>query len=271
MVQEKEEVMPLIQHGETAITPPNWFVQYVKYKLRRNQSILALWVGDTGTGKSYSSISAALKIDKLFNIDRIVFDTKSFMNIINSGLPKGSVLIYDDAGVGISNKDWYKEQVKLFGKVVQTFRSKQIITFITTPDISFIENQSRVLLNLLMQSDPMIQGLFYPKVPYKPRNYSYRNANIYYAYPRFLIYDNKGVARKAVLRQIRFPMPPAEIAQQYEEKKQKHMDLFYQDVEKILNTPEKGKKGVNPKSLLNLKGFKRPPGRPPGSPNKITQ
>ena len=263
--------MPLISHNGNTILPPNWFVQYVKYKLRRNQSILALWVGDTGSGKSYSSISAALQLDENFNIDRIVFDTKSFMALINSGLPKGSVIIYDDAGVGISNKDWYTEQVRLFGKVVQTFRSKQIVTFITTPDISFIENQSRVLLNLLMQSDPVSQGLFYPKVPYKPRNYSYRNANIYYAYPRFLIYDSNGAARKASVRQIRFPMPPTQLTQQYEEKKQKHMDMFYQDVETILNTPKKGKKGMNPNSLLNLKGYKRTAGRPPGSPNKAKQ
>ena len=85
-----------------------WLKQYIKYKLKRNQSILALWVGETGSGKSLSAISTAIRIDPTFNVDRIVFDTKSFLHLINSGLPKGSVVIYDDAGIGISNKDWFK-------------------------------------------------------------------------------------------------------------------------------------------------------------------
>ena len=263
--------MSLIEHNddsEYVVRKIDWFTGYIRYKLNKNQSILALWVGDTGTGKSYSSISAALRVDKDFNIDRIVFDTKSFMNLINSGLPKGSVVIYDDAGIGISNKDWYKEQVKVFGKVVQTFRSKQIITFITTPDMSFIENQSRSLLNLLMQSDPVKQGLFYPKVPYKPRNYSFHHYNIYYAYPRYTVLTASGKEIKVMVKNIQFPMPTDYIVEQYEQKKQEHMDKYYESAEEMLKSEGKEKRGMNPNSLLNLKGYKRSVGRPPGSPNK---
>jgi hypothetical protein len=237
-----------------------WLQKFVKYKLKRNQSILALWVGETGTGKSYSAISCAIKIDPSFNVDRIVFDTKSFLHLINSGLPKGSVIIYDDAGLGISNKDWYNEQVKVFGKVVQSYRVKQIITFITTPDISFIENQSRTLLNLLMQSDPIEQGTFYPKKPYKPRNYTLKSGNTYYVYPRFFRRDRYGNVEKVVVSKIHFPLPPNDIIKEYEEKKRAFIDKFYYDAETKLADDEKPKpkRKMNPNSLANLLNYKKP-------------
>lgn len=232
-----------------------WLQKFVKYKLKRNQSILALWVGETGTGKSYSAISCAIKIDPSFNVDRIVFDTKSFLHLINSGLPKGSVIIYDDAGLGISNKDWYNEQVKVFGKVVQSYRVKQIITFITTPDISFIENQSRTLLNLLMQSDPIKQGTFYPKIPYKPRNYSLKSGNTYYIYPRTLMRDEKNNLIKTRIQKIQIPLPPEPIVEAYEKKKEGYIDEYYKkaeaEIDQMLNP--KPKHVMNPNSLKNLK------------------
>ena len=232
-----------------------WLVKYIQYKLKRNQSILTLWVGETGTGKSLSAISVAVQIDPNFSVDRIVFDTKSFLHLINSGLPRGSVVIYDDAGIGISNKDWFKEQVKVFGKVVQSYRFKQIVTFITTPDISFIENQSRSLLNLLMQSDPIEQGTFYPKIPYKPRNYTLKSGNTYYVYPRFLVRDKKGGLVKVKLKRLHFALPPKEIIDAYEKKKEEYIDAYYRkaeaEIEKIMN-PEP-KHVMNPRSLKNLK------------------
>ena len=232
-----------------------WVLKYVRYKLRKNQSILALWVGETGTGKSLSAISSALQIDPTFTPDRIVFDTRSFLHLINSGLPKGSVVIYDDAGIGISNKDWFKEQVKVFGKVVQSYRFKQVVTFITTPDISFIENQSRSLLNLLMQSDPIEQGTFYPKIPYKPRNYSLRSGNTYYIYPRFLIKDKKGNLEKVMVKKVHFPLPPQDFIDVYERNKERYIDEYYRkaeaEIEQMLNP--KPKHIMNPNSLKNLK------------------
>ena len=67
----------------------NWAIKYAKDRLKANQNLLGTFLGGTGSGKTYCSLSYAEKLDKKFNIDRVVFTTEDFMRLLNSGLKSG--------------------------------------------------------------------------------------------------------------------------------------------------------------------------------------
>lgn len=228
----------------------NWLDDWISYRIGENRNVLAMYVGGTGTGKSYAALSTALMRDPDFDIHRVVFSVSDFLNEMKI-MKKGEVIIFDDAGLGVASKDWRETQVKVFGKVTQSFRFKQLITLMTTPDMTFIENTSRKLINILFQADDVKQGLFYPKIPYTPRNYNSNNIVTYFAYPRIHI---NGMSVQ--VKRIRFPLVPSSIADEYEKLKANFIENYYdkyaKDIEK-LNNRKNGKKKMNPKSLANLK------------------
>ena len=76
-------------------------------------------MGPTGSGKSYGAIRLAERIDPNFSVNRIVFTVKDFIHLMNQGLPKGSVIVFDDAGLGINSREWQSLPSKIFGMLTQ--------------------------------------------------------------------------------------------------------------------------------------------------------
>ena len=229
-----------------------WLRDWIRGRINHNQNVLALYVGATGSGKSYGALSTALMWDPDFPVENIVFTVKDFMATMAT-MHKGDVIIFDDAGLGVSAKDWRDQQVRIFGKVVQSFRYKNLITLMTTPDLTFIETTSRKLLNILFQASEVQQGLFYPKIPYTPKNYTLRNINTYFAYPRYVINDIKYKATK-----IYFPLVPDKIADAYEGRKAEFIEQYYSTYRETVNKTgadtgtKRHKKNMSPNSLANL-------------------
>jgi len=118
--------------------------------MKKNQNWLGLVCGGTGTGKSFSSmVMAKLISPNKFSIDNVVFSPLDFLKKIQNikGLKKGDILVFDEAGVGMSSREWYSIQNKLLGSVLQTFRNLNIGVIFTTPSISFIDSNARKLFH----------------------------------------------------------------------------------------------------------------------------
>jgi hypothetical protein len=161
---------------------------------RRNKNWLCIIVGGTGDGKSWSGGRECQFIDpkfieniKEYGINSVVAFGKAqdYLRMIDTGiqdhiLKRGSMCIFDEAGVGVPAREWYKEQNKDFSYVSQTFRSLNIGTIFTTPDISFIDSQPRKLFHdyqeargvdmerkmclikpFIMQNNPKIGKIYY--------------------------------------------------------------------------------------------------------------
>ena len=136
------EVHKVPEHG--------WVAEWCLRRIKDYKNVLILFQGEPGMGKSFCAIRLAQCIDPNFSIDNIVFTPKDFMQLINDGeLKKGSIIIFDEAGVGINSSEWYSKQVILFNTVLQTFRQMQLIVLFTVPDIGYIETKSRKLIQLL--------------------------------------------------------------------------------------------------------------------------
>ncbi len=122
----------------------NYIVRVAYQKTHNeNNNYMLICLGDTGSSKSYSSISVSMMLDKNFNENRICFRGKEFMKLVNKDLPAGSVIMFDEAGVDVSSRDWYSEKNKLIKDTVETFRRDNLICVWTTPDMKGIDSQVR--------------------------------------------------------------------------------------------------------------------------------
>lgn len=141
----------------TSTTSPFDFEARIAERLRRritdrNLNAIVGFFGATGSGKSYSAIRLAELVDPTFSLDRIAFDVGPFMQLVDSNLPRGSAIMFDDAGLGMNSRDWQTASNKILSKVAQSFRYKHYLAIITAPDIGMIDSQVRTLFHLLFQT-----------------------------------------------------------------------------------------------------------------------
>lgn len=129
-----------------------WFLHWIATRIKHGWPLIIAFVGAMGSGKSYSAISLAQAIDPNFTAANIVFTVKDFARLITARLPRGSVIIFDDAGVDANSRDWHSKRVKLLARVAQSFRIFGIIVIITTPKMEYIDSQTRKLLTVLFEA-----------------------------------------------------------------------------------------------------------------------
>ena len=220
----------------------SWFVDMVIKRLTEHRPANMVFLGETGSGKSAAAIRLAYNIDPFFSLDRIVFSVADFMKLINSGLARGSAIIFDDAGVGISNRDWQQEQSKIFGKVSQTVRHRDYLIIFTLPDRSFLEKQSRNLIQFEFSATAE-RGLFkvLKIIPSRIRNMTESWGIIM----KKMYYRNDGLPIVVVHKYIRFAMPPTRIFEPYEEMKALWLSKFYNESEKSTEHDPLAKANLN--------------------------
>lgn len=139
---------------------------------RRNQNWLCLIVGQTGHGKSYAAAKLCQDIDPTF-MDSIrdeglksrvsVGNQDDFLNIVklakNKKIKRGSMVLFDEAGVSISCRKWFEQNQIALMNILQSFRILNIGTIITTPNMSFIDNQARKLIHEYLKALKVHYGL----------------------------------------------------------------------------------------------------------------
>lgn len=214
-ISDLEEDQDEVKDENEAHADSIWLVPWIQRRIKENRNANLVFVGDTGSGKSYSSISLAEKIDPNFSADRIVFTTLDFLKLVNSNLSPGSVIIFDDAGLGIPAREWQATSAKIFGKLFQGFRYKNLVTMITVPNIAFIERQSRMLMHLYLEATDT-QGIMKPFRPFFPFRGDDR---LGFKYPTM----ERG-GREIKIKASVYDLPSQQIIQAYEQKKMDYME-----------------------------------------------
>jgi hypothetical protein len=216
------------------------FIKRIYGRLRyKNKNWLAIICGETGSGKSYSALSLGSKIGRV----HIVFNPLEFMTLLNSDkLSKGDVIIFDEAGVGISSREWYTVQNKLIGSVLQTFRNMNLAVIFTTPNLSFIDIQARKLFHNYFET----AYLDYEKKETYLKVYDIqvnsRLDKIYYKNPK--IRDDTG--RVYCMDKLILDKPADKLVEYYEDRKTRYTDKLNKDV---LAELQKGKEHAQRKEV----------------------
>lgn len=131
---------------------------------RFNQHITAIFVGGTGTGKSWAAMDLAYrtalevaKIDKgtdvmpdswqeYFNLDHMAIITLDRVMEVWKNIKPHGIYILDDIGVGYSNRDWMKDKNKGMNKIIQTMRTDNTFVIYTVPNRGLIDKVPRELV-----------------------------------------------------------------------------------------------------------------------------
>lgn len=129
--------------------------------LEKNQNYMLVVVGATGSGKSYSALALAQLIDPDFEMSRVCFRAEEFLECAMKDLKAGSVIMFDEAGIDMSSREWYTTRNKVINQVVETFRRDNLICIWTTPVLKNIDKKSRSYfhgLGVMMDPDKTFWG-----------------------------------------------------------------------------------------------------------------
>ena len=203
----------------------------------QNKNFLGAIVGDTGSGKSYNALTLAKLIDPEFTIRNVVFNPEQFLALLNSGkLKRGSVVVFDEAGVGIPAREWFSLQNKLLGYVLQTFRHENIAVIFTLPNISFLDIQARRLFHAIIETHGINFKTGYSRTKIFIIKHNPLIEKDFRVYPRI---DDGG--RKKICW-YNIPHPPKPLTRAYERIKKKFAVGLRVDVERQLKDQANSKK-----------------------------
>ena len=125
------------------------FIRKKCIDFRENFVILA--VGMPGKGKTMGACTLGQLLDPTFDESRVCVSYQEFFGLINDQvppLPPGSVIVYDEFQQSANSRDWQNVLNRAISDVVNTFRSRRLITIITTPRMGLIDKNVRSLLNM---------------------------------------------------------------------------------------------------------------------------
>lgn len=134
----------------------SYWVTLIKKRIDNNMNFLAIFTGPTGSGKTWSTLSVAEKIDPDFNPrEQLSFSFGGLMKCINKcndketvlGKKKYKVLIFDEAQTSVNKRDWQSRINKLLLYLLSTFRHQNIIVLFNSPSFDFLDSATMKLIH----------------------------------------------------------------------------------------------------------------------------
>jgi hypothetical protein len=119
----------------------------------RHESTCILVYGKKGKGKSYLSLRLCELLDENFKLAYVCFGAEEFIRLLNTNLPVGSCIIYDEIGVG-SNSRRSQSQMNLnMSFITQLIRPSCITVFFTTIAWPLVDAQVRNLMDYSIKAE----------------------------------------------------------------------------------------------------------------------
>lgn len=187
-----------------------WLNKQYRKVHKEKWNILSCVVGLPRTGKSVFATSMCKLLNPDFDINNdVVYTEKQFRRRIENIDSIGETIVWDEAGVGMSARDWYKIQNKEIGKMLQTMGHLRPIIWFVTPDASYIDSQARKLFHFFFEARNRTNNYTY----IRPFNIKVdkRSGKVLYMYPRLV---KNGLHRMTGLR---FYKPPKDFIDEYDQ------------------------------------------------------
>ena len=113
-----------------------YWIQFIRNRVeRKKKNFMGLFSGETGSGKSYSSLTVADECDLRheFNIEKVYFSVLDFVkDVRDKKIKRGSAAVVEEVGVEANSRQWRSTENKAIFFLAQTFRKMGIITIFNT-------------------------------------------------------------------------------------------------------------------------------------------
>ncbi len=219
-------------------------IQYINQRvMKRNKNFIMLFVGATGSGKSYSALRLAEMLDPTFTIDRVKFKAKDFMDCINDLVKrseageeiKGRVILWDEFGVEHNAREFMTISNRVINYFFQTSRHLNLIVIMTVPLLSFIDSATRKLMHSVAEMCGINQREKTATVKVKMMQTNVMTGK---EYPKYLRYKKDGKQR--VSKKLKFKLPSKQLLANYENNKKAFTTKLNQEImEKLLKKEKK--------------------------------
>lgn len=194
---------------------------------QKNRNFVGIVVGRVGTGKSYSAMRLAEELDNKFSVDKIFFNVEDLLRVIHEDtLYPGEVLILDEAGVAISNRQHYMNKFnKAMSFLLQTWRHRNLILFVTVPDIAFVDKGIRKMFDAILECRKVIKTQKSVRADWKFVQVNPQSGKAYF--------HNLKSGRGEFT--VNIGKPSIHLIHQYEKKKKEFTDKLYRDLEEKID------------------------------------
>lgn len=245
----------------------NELPEYIKYDpvlwqfFRRlhyqNKNFICLIVGEPGAGKSLTALQFARMLDitplgegkfkqnfclkqgkdgKASADSKLVFGPSDFLRLIKSGLPRGSCIVWDEAGVGNDATRWNDRKSQLIKHIMQTFRSRNYGVFMTVPDKESVTLATRRLVHCYVDIFKRVGNKAEMNIVWLKRERSKEKTVTYYKRPTF-VDPVSGQIKKVYV--YRVPKIPNSIELQYNKIKDATLQNLYEFYQREMEIMEK--------------------------------
>jgi len=221
-------------------------IKHIQDQISKNRNFVGLVVGRVGTGKSYTSMRLAETLDSKFNVDKVVFKIEDLLEMVhNNTLEKGEVILFDEGGIAISNRQHYMNKFnKAMAFLLQTWRHRNIIMFITVPDISFVDAGIRKLFDAIIECQEVVKSRRVVRVKWKWIQVNTQSGKAYFHNPK---------ARNR-LKRLEIGKPSVKLINRYEKKKTAFTTELYKKIQEELKPEEENKIDVRTCAECGSKG-----------------
>jgi len=200
---------------------PNGLEGYALRKIHKeNANYVCVFVGPQNSGKTWAGLRHAEHIDEGFNEERIIFTPGDFLKVVadDKYLKRGDFILFDEAGVGISKRQWYSFANRAIFAVLQSFRFRGLGVIFTVPSLSYVDKSIQPLLHITFEMVTKDIGLGISEAKPKFWRYDAITGKVYRPYPRKVIKE-QGYNMIKKLTSKQFKMPSKKLREAYEDKR----------------------------------------------------
>lgn len=219
-------------YGFTLDSPSHWYIT--------NDGMVT-----KNSGKSYSALWLAKKLDPTFDASRVAFSFKEFMEVFRRPeMTSGKFILWDESGVDLDSRKFYSSVNILANRILQTFRNKNIGVIFTVPDPTFLDRRSRILFHNLIETKTILRDRELVVTDWRESKKTISSDEIFQWRPRMMF-----SGQRFKICNILVPKPDRELTKEYEKRKTAFTTALNKDIyDQLSETKE-----IIPKSAENLR------------------
>jgi|7_EtaG_2_1085326.scaffolds.fasta_scaffold00845_12 hypothetical protein len=207
-------------------------IKHIRKEINKNRNFVGIFVGKVGTGKSYSSLKLCKEVDPTFDESRVIFKIPDLLEMVHEKkLEPGQAVLFDEAGISASNRESYMNKFnKAMSYLLQTWRHRNIILFVTVPSISFIDKGIRSMFDLMIETQKVIKTRRVVQCQAKIIQHNYQLGKTYY-------HNLKSYTGE--IMKLEITKPPIKLINRYEKVKTAFTtELYKQQMDDLKDSPE---------------------------------